>query len=172
MKWLKCLRDKKIQCTFCSFIIIVIFRFCAVIPAVLLLSDLMFCFSPSSHRREISSTCCLTTEWVNIRNTWLFFSCQHFVLYCLVPDTERKSSTEVMSSTASVRMRTCFSHWSLKTSMLSWATLLWGRAARVRAALITWHRKVNSLIKSKYFMLCECVFLCACICAERNCSNC
>lgn len=55
-----------------------------------------------------------------------------------LPDTDRKSSTEVMSSTASVRMRTCFSHWSLNTSMLSWATLLWGRAASVRAALITW----------------------------------
>lgn len=71
-----------------------------------------------------------------------------------IPDTERKSSTEVMSSTASVRMRTCFSHWSLNTSMLSWATLLWGRAARVSAALITWRvRRVNSVIKYKNFKL-------------------
>lgn len=54
-----------------------------------------------------------------------------------LPETERKSSTDVMSSTASVSTRTCFSHWSLKTSMLSWATLLCGRAASVRAALMT-----------------------------------
>lgn len=58
-------------------------------------------------------------------------------IWMVVPETERKSSTDVMSSTASVRTRTCFSHWSLKTSMLSWATLLWGLAASVRAALIT-----------------------------------
>ena len=55
-----------------------------------------------------------------------------------LPETERKSSTEVMSSTASVSTRTCFSHWSLKTSILSWATLLCGRAASVRAALMTY----------------------------------
>lgn len=55
-----------------------------------------------------------------------------------LPETDRKSSTEVMSSTASVSTRTCFSHWSLKTSMLSWATLLCGRAANVRAALMTY----------------------------------
>lgn len=58
--------------------------------------------------------------------------------YLWLPETERKSSTEVMSSTASVSTRTCFSHWSLKTSMLSWATLLCGRAASVRAALMTY----------------------------------
>lgn len=51
-----------------------------------------------------------------------------------------------MSSTASVNMRTCFSHWSLKTSMLSWATLLWGRAARVRAALMTCSEGGSALI--------------------------
>lgn len=46
-----------------------------------------------------------------------------------------------MSSTASVRTRTCFSHWSLKTSMLSCATLLWGLAANVSAAFITCYSK-------------------------------
>lgn len=35
---------------------------------------------------------------------------EEFVPRRLIPDTDRKSSTEVMSSTASVRMRTCFSH--------------------------------------------------------------
>lgn len=64
------------------------------------------------------------------------------VVWMVLPETERKSSTEVMSSTASVRTRTCFSHWSLKTSMLSWATLLWGLAANVRAAFITYESKL------------------------------
>lgn len=54
-----------------------------------------------------------------------------------------------MSSTASVNMRTCFSHWSLKTSMLSWATLLWGRAARVRAALMTCSEGGSTLINGR-----------------------
>lgn len=44
---------------------------------------------------------------------------------------------EVMSSTASVRTRTCFSHCSLKRSMFSWASLLCGFAAKANAALIT-----------------------------------
>ncbi len=55
-----------------------------------------------------------------------------------VPDTARKSSMVVMSSTASVRTLTWWIQASLKTSMFSLATLLRGLAARVRAAFITW----------------------------------
>lgn len=54
-----------------------------------------------------------------------------------LPETAKKSSMEVMSSTASVRTRTCFSHCSLKRSMFSWASLLCGFAAKANAALIT-----------------------------------
>lgn len=67
-----------------------------------------------------------------------------------LPDTLRKSSMEVMSSTASVSTRTCFSHWSLNKSMLSWATLLLGLAARAKAALITcnYHKQpINPLLR-------------------------
>lgn len=61
------------------------------------------------------------------------------------PDTQRKSSMEVMSSTASVRTRTCFSHCSLNNSILSWATLLWGLAARANAALITCNHPITAI---------------------------
>lgn len=59
---------------------------------------------------------------------------------------------EVMSSTASVSTRTCFSHWSLNKSMLSWATLLLGLAARAKAALITcnYHKQpINPFLRRK-----------------------
>lgn len=52
---------------------------------------------------------------------------------------------EVMSSTASVRTRTCFSHCSLNKSILSWATLLLGLAARANAALITCNDPVAAI---------------------------
>ncbi|TNN55223.1 hypothetical protein EYF80_034576 [Liparis tanakae] len=61
------------------------------------------------------------------------------------PDTHRKSSMEVMSSTASVSTRTCFSHCSLNRSMLSWATLLLGLAARASAALITCNHPITAI---------------------------
>lgn len=52
---------------------------------------------------------------------------------------------EVMSSTASVRTRTCFSHCSLNKSILSWATLLLGLAARANAALITCNHRMIAI---------------------------
>lgn len=61
------------------------------------------------------------------------------------PDTQRKSSMDVMSSTASVRTRTCFSHCSLNKSILSWATLLLGLAARANAALITCNHPITAI---------------------------
>lgn len=64
-----------------------------------------------------------------------------------LPETARKSSMEVISSTASVRTRTCFSHCSLKRSMFSWASLLCGFAAKASAALITCkHSQVYCLL--------------------------
>lgn len=62
-----------------------------------------------------------------------------------LPDTDRKSSIDVISSTASVRTRTCFSHCSLNKSILSWATLLLGLAARARAALITCNQPITAI---------------------------
>lgn len=59
----------------------------------------------------------------------------------LIPEAARKSSMSVISSTASVSTRTCFSQASLKTAMFSCAALLFGRAARVRAALTTYRKK-------------------------------
>ena len=49
----------------------------------------------------------------------------------------------VMSSTASVNMRTWRSHASLKTSMFSMATFDLGRAARILAALMTCGQRLS-----------------------------
>lgn len=54
------------------------------------------------------------------------------------PETAKKSWIVVISSTASVKIRTSLSQASLNTSMFSWATLDLGRLAKIRAALMTY----------------------------------
>ena len=56
----------------------------------------------------------------------------------------------VISSTASVSTLTCFSQASLNTSIFSRATWLWGLAARVRAAFITWKETCLSYTKPSW----------------------
>ena len=69
----------------------------------------------------------------------------------ILPDTARKSSMVVMSSTASVSRRTCFSQISLNTSMFSSATFDLGRAARILAAFITcWRSYTNNTRKVQW----------------------
>lgn len=55
----------------------------------------------------------------------------------ILPDTARKSSIVVISSTASVRSRTWFSQAARNASTFSCATFDEGRDARMRAAFTT-----------------------------------
>lgn len=61
----------------------------------------------------------------------------------LLPETAKKSSIVVISSTASVSNLTWACHASLKTSILSSASLERGRTAKTLAAFITWGHKFS-----------------------------
>lgn len=82
--------------------------------------------------------------WTNLTQQviiMIIYSPKKMIIMVNEPDTARKSSIVVMSSTASVNKSTWCIHASLNSNKFSRAALLLVRSESVHAACKTWNRK-------------------------------